>query len=255
MSNIHTLFNNSVSLEPISHTYQNNIGQQYLSVSKFLSLLSERFEDTIAYKRASEETRAEWKGKGKIAADHGTNIHEALELYNKTGQILQENSHLEVAIKSIISDYSEYHQSHDEICLYSDKYRLAGTTDKICMISNRKDCEVDLADYKTNIRNGIKFYSDYKKRMFAPLDHLQDCNYVKYSLQLSIYAYMFEELTGRKVRQLYIHFIPPLDMMRHCKIPVLYMKNDVKVLLELYKDKILSIVEPITISQEVEDEF
>ncbi len=253
---IHSLFPNKVTLEPISHTYQCNNGNQYLSVSKFLSLLSERFEDTIAYKRASEETRLEWKGKGKTAADHGTNIHEALELYNKTGQILQTNAHLEQAVKSITGEYSGYHQSYDELCLYNDKYRVAGTTDKICMISNRKDCEVDLSDFKTNISKGIYYYSDYKKRMYPPLEHLQDCNYVKYSLQLSIYAYFFEELTGRRVRQLYIHFIPPNDMMQHRKIPVMYMKNDVKALLELHKDKILNIVEPITISQTAEeDEF
>lgn len=240
---IHTLFPNKVTLEPISHTYRDTEGNQYLSVSKVLALLSEKFEDTIAYQRASETTRAEWKAKGKAAADHGTNIHNALELYNKTGQILIENASLEPAIKSIIGEYKDYHQSHDEICLYNEEYRVAGTTDKVCVIINRKDSEVDLADFKTNISKGIYYFSDYKKRLYAPFDHLQDCNYVKYSFQLSIYAYFFEQLTGRRVRQLYIHFIPPNDMLQHRKIPVMYMKNDVKLLLETYKYQILSLVE------------
>jgi hypothetical protein len=240
---IHTLFPNKVQLEPVSHKYYDGEGKQYISVSKVLSLLSEKFEDTIAYARASDETRAEWKKKGKDAADHGTNIHNALELYNKTGQILIENAHLEEAIKSIIGEYKEYHQSHDEVCLYNEEYRIAGTTDKICVLSNRKDSDVDLADFKTNISKGIYYYSDYKKRLFSPFDHLQDCNYVKYSFQLSIYAYFFECLTGRRVRQLYIHFIPPHDMLQHKKIPVMYMKNDVKLLLETYRYQILSLLE------------
>lgn len=237
---MHTLFPNKVTLEPVSHKYYHQNGDQYLSVSALLKMLGEKFEDTPAYARADEETRAKWKQIGKESAGHGTRIHEALELFNKTGQILIENAHLEEPIKSIIGEYKDYHTTHDEVCLYNEKYRVAGTTDKICILSNRKDSEVDLADFKTNNRKGIEFFNAYKKRLYAPFDHLQDCNYVKYSFQLSTYAYFFEKLTGRKVRQLFIHFIPASDMMKHQKIPVMYMKNDVKLLLEHSRHKILS---------------
>lgn len=242
---IHSLFPQKVVLEPISHTYRDSGGNQYLSVSRLLSFLGEKFEDTPAYARADEETRAKWKQIGKESAGHGTKIHEALELFNQTGQILVENAQMEGAIKSIIGEYKDYYRTHDEICLYNDEYRVAGTTDKICVISNRKDSEVDLADYKTNNRKGIVFHNDYKKRLYAPFDHLQDCNFVKYSFQLSIYAYFFELLTGRKVRKLYIHFIPPDNMMAHYKIPVMYMKNDVKLLLETHKHQIISTLEGV----------
>jgi hypothetical protein len=240
----HTLFPNSVVLEPISHTYQDSLGRQYLSVSKLLGLLSEKFEDTPAYARASDETRAQWKEKGRAAANHGTAIHNALELYSQTGQILAENAHMAEAIKSISAEYKDYHQNHDEICLYNNDYRVAGTADKICLLSNRKDSEFDIADFKTNT-TGLKFYSDYKKRMYAPVDHLHDCTFTKYCLQLSIYAYFFEQLTGRKLRKMHVHYIPPHDLTKHYKIPVTYMKNDVQLILEAYKSQILQIVEPI----------
>jgi hypothetical protein len=240
---IHSLFDNRVTLEPVSHKYYHLDGNQYLSVSALLKMMGEKFEDTPAYAKATEETKAGWKKIGMDSAGHGTRIHEALELYNQTGQILIENKDWEQAIKSIIGEYKDYHRTYDEVCLYNEEYRVAGTTDKICMISNRKDGEVDLADFKTNNRNGIVFFSNYKKRLFAPFDHLQDCNYIKYSFQLSIYAYFFEQLTGRKVRQLYIHFVPADNMMNHRKIPVIYMKTDVKLLLESSKYKILSLLE------------
>jgi len=245
MSNIHTLFPSRVRLNVEDHTYQNAQGQQYLSVSNFLSMLSEKFEDSPAFARANDETKAQWKEKGRIASDHGTNIHNALELYNQTGQILQENSGIEDVIKSITGEYKEYHQTYDEVCLFNDTYRIAGTTDKICALSNRKDSEVDLADFKTNLKGCITMHSDYKKRLFYPMDHLHDCNYTNYSLQLSLYAYFFEELTGCKVRKMYVHFIPPGDMMSHYKIPVIYLKNDVRLLLEHHKQNIINIVEPI----------
>jgi len=240
---IHTLFPNKVKLEPEQHKYFDSLGNQYISVTTLLKHISEKFEDTIAYKRASEQTRAEWKQKGKDAADHGTRIHNALELYSETGQVLKENEDLLPAIKSILGEYSDYNKTYDEICLYNEEYRIAGTADKICALSNRKDCMVDISDFKTNISKGIQFYSDYNKRLFEPFDHLQDCNYTKYSFQLSIYAYFFEQLTGRKVRQLYIHFIPPDNMLNHRKIPVLYLKNDVKLLLETYKKKVINEIE------------
>lgn len=241
---MHTLFPNRVQLEPISHTYKNSAGEEYLSVTKFLNMLSERFEDTPAYKIASAETREEWKQKGQVARDHGTNIHNALEDYSKTGQVEANNLHLQPVIQDILNHYAGYRTCHDEICLYNDEYKMAGTADKLCVISNRKNCEVDIADFKTNISKGVVYHSDYKKRMYAPLNHLQDCNYVKYSLQLSIYAYFFEQLTGRRVRKLFLHFIPPNDMMKHQIIPITYLKNDVKTVLELYKSKVEAIVRP-----------
>jgi len=143
-------------------------------------------------------------------------------------------------ILDVAKVYSDYAMSYDELCLYDDEYRIAGTTDKLLCISKRKDGMVDISDYKTNLKKGIEFFSQYKKRLYAPLDHLEDCNFVKYSLQLTGYAYMFEKLTGRRVRKLFIHFIPPDNPMAHYRIPVMYMKNDFKLILEAYKYHIQS---------------
>lgn len=111
---VHNLFSQQVWMGD-NHRYWRKESDvrdvEYMSVSRFLKLLSEPFEDTIAYNRADEETRASWKAKGKAAADYGTNIHNALELYSKTGQILHENTHMETAIKSIISEYKDYHST------------------------------------------------------------------------------------------------------------------------------------------------
>ncbi len=241
---IHTLFPNKVRLEPVTHTYSDGEGNSYMSVSALLKMIAEKFEDTPAYKIASEEKRLEWKQIGKESADHGTRIHNALELFSNTGQILKEDEEYEGLIKDVSAEYNEYHKSFNEVCLYNEKYRVAGTTDKICAISNRKDCEVDLADFKTNNRKGITYFNPYKKRLYPPFDHLQDCNYVKYSFQLSIYAYFFEELTGRKVRNLFIHSINA-ENKTHTKIPVLYLKNDVKLLLDTYAGKIEETINPI----------
>ena len=233
----HKLFEHKVVLEPISHTYACDKGELYKSVTPLLKTIAESFEDTFAYKNATEEKRAEWKEKGVKASSDGTRFHNALELYADFGQIKDEDKDIEDAIKSIHEEYKGYNKLYNEICLYSEDHKVAGTADRICAISNRKDCAVDIADFKTSGSKGIQFYSDYAKRLYPPFEHLHDCNYNKYSFQLSIYAYFFEQLTGRKVRQLYIHFIPLDKPMEHRKVPVTYLKTDVKILLENYKQQ------------------
>lgn len=245
---MHGLFPEKVKLEPISHKYYDTDGRQYLSVSKLLSLLSEPFDRGIAKFSAKkegvteEEILARWDKKRDDAAAHGTRMHDALELYSKTGQILIENAELEPAIKSILQEYSGYNRCFEEVCLYSEKYMVAGTTDKICAISNRKDSMVDLADYKTNTEKGIEFFSKYNKTFYEPFSYLQDCNYIKYSFQLSIYAWMFENLTGRRVRRMYLHFIPKDNPLQHQIIPVTYLKNDVELLFKTYGPQIDAIL-------------
>lgn len=234
----HCLFPEKVKLNHADHRYFSEDGEEYMSVSKFLKFISQPFEDTYAYRVADDETKAKWAEKRDNAASHGTRIHNALEDYGKTGIVSADNQEFDSLIKSVIGEYGEYYKCYDEVCLYNDKYKIAGTTDKICAVSNRKTSYVDIADYKTN-GAGIDFFSKYGKNLYAPLDHLQDCNYIKYCIQLSLYAYFFEELTGRKVRRLYLHFIPPADPMTHHKIPVMYLKNDIKLLLDLHANKVV----------------
>lgn len=251
------MFPQNVILEPISHVYKNKQGDKYLSVSALLSMLSEPFaKDTIAGFVAKsrgvskEVVIAEWDKKRDDAAAHGTRIHNCLETYSDFKKVADEDKELEEMAKFVNSTYSKYNKCHNEVTLYSDKYRIAGTTDKICVISKTENCDVDIADFKTNLSKPIQYFSEYKKTLYEPLNHLQDCNFIKYSIQLALYAYMFEELTGRRVRQLYIHMIPPpiinedgsMDyspLLNHQRIPVYYAKNDVKLLLEHYSSAIL----------------
>lgn len=240
MSN--NLFIEKVKLEPIKHKYFDDSGNEYLSVSKFLKFLSLPFEHSYAYRMADQETRDAWAAKGKFAADNGTRVHNALELYSQQKIVKPENKEIEEQVKEIIGLYSDYYKCHEEVCLYNDEYKLAGTTDKICVIGRKSNCEVDLADYKTNATDGkgIEYFSRFGNKMYPPIAHLDDCNYVKYSIQLSIYAYFFEQLTGRTVRRLYIHHCPFNDLKQHNIIPVMYMKNDVIAILEANKEKVLA---------------
>ena len=95
---------------------------------------------------------------------------------------------------------------YSEIGAYLMDYKISGTIDILCY----KPDSFYILDWKTN-RDGLKFEAGYYKKdkttipnqltnewvkkdekMLAPLAHLDNCNGMHYTMQLSIYALMVE---------------------------------------------------------------
>jgi hypothetical protein len=103
---------------------------------------------------------------------------------------------------------------------------------------------------------GIVTFDKYGKHLLHPMEHMESCNFNTYALQLSFYAFMLERMTGRKVRQMHITFIPPNNYMNWKKIPVPYLKTDVINILNFYKSSILNKVNETTaVEQDKEPNF
>lgn len=84
------------------------------------------------------------------------------------------------------------------------------------------------------------------KNMLFPLQHLQDCNFNHYQLQLSIYAFMLEQLSGKKCRSICFHHHPakadnPLEAQDEgIRYEVKYLKKEVLDMLAVYTKKDIS---------------
>jgi len=262
---LHNLYKQSVYLDSEQHRYFNGEGQEYLSFSKLFSFLSPKFEaERIAYftgKRDGVSTE-EVLGKWNNATNEGSRIDAALELFAQTGNILETDRDLEVLIKHVLKKYEDYHSCYEQLVVYSDEYRCAGSLDKLSLVSNRKTGGFVLSDFKC-FKDGMAYVSKGQKWLNAPFDYLQNSKYVKISFQCSYYAYLFEQLTGRKCERLFCDMIQPVKKEDgrttyiNKEIPLMYMKPQVELLLETFKDKILNLVEPklITVNSEDEDEF
>ena len=238
------LFEERVTLEPKSHRYFHKNGSEYESLSRVRGCIKEVFQSDMLSSiiakrdgRSKESVLAEWKGKGTDAANHGTRIHEALERYEKSAIILPEDEFFRPMILALTSEYNDYYQVHQEVCLYDEEFEIAGTADHIIETTKHKSSILNIDDYKTNISKGIYFENKYKKYLLGPFSHVQDTNYYDYSLQLSCYAYMAEKLTGRKIGTLSIVFIPPNNPLAYKRIPVNYMKMEVVALFNYYKEQ------------------
>ena len=228
--------------------YDNETFEEYLSVSFVLKMLEPKVDwEMVKFQVAKsrgitvEEVQTEWDKPTKSSQDTGKRIHNALEEYDRYMTIKPENEDLRPLIMAMREFFCSYKTFNVEQILSSEKYRIAGTVDKRCKINGGKT--VDYFDYKTNEVRGIQYHDPRGKFMNAPVAHLSNCNYNKYALQPSFYAYFGEEMEGLIPRKNTIIFIPPSEPMKWYTIPMPYMKNDVLAILEYYKQDILDEIE------------
>lgn len=137
-----------------------------------------------------------WKGeryeypKDKIIEQFGTDVLEPLwpqltkistEFYNKYKDRL-----IPIGLELVVGD---------------EDLEICGSIDFLCY--SIKLQSLIIVDYKSN--KEIKFKPYKGQKMTGCLSHLDDCNYIHYSLQLNGYQYIFEKKTGLKLSN--EHFI------------------------------------------------
>ncbi len=216
------------------HTYQNPETKEfYTSVSSLLSKYKEPFDkDFHASKKAlkegvtKEEMLKRWDDITKKACDKGTNIHSIIESYIKDKQIIDEE--IVYAFEQVF-DPSDFKRVLSEEIVYDDNYKIAGTSDIICDVND--DC-FDVYDVKTNKK--FLFQNNYGKYLKYPLNNLQQCQYNDYSLQLSLYAFLYSGLTNKKVRKICIFYY---DGTKFVSYPTPYLFWEVLMLVNHFTNK------------------
>ena len=179
-----------------------------------------------------EEKLNEWADINKKACDLGTEVHDTLEgidIANKSSTINGNTS-------ALISHPNYTHLddgSYTELRLYFDKYRLAGTADKVRIYTEKNVRYFDIEDYKTNQK--ITFENPFQKLLY-PLDHLEDTKFNIYALQMSIYSYMLEQQFSLKYKHSNIIHFQNYDTNNGIVYPTPYLKKEVIALLKHYKD-------------------
>lgn len=215
-----------------AHTYTHNeTGENYISVTTLLGKYKpffdkDRHSTRVAQREGiSKEMVLEmWQKENKRATTKGTKIHKAMERY-----ILESGT--EEEYKSLYDSYDAaveeeigaYRNVFTEMLLHDDNFKVAGTADLIF----RHNKDFTLGDFKTNKKfNFTSNFGDYFK---APVEHLTYCEFNNYALQLSLYAYIYEKVSGLKCKKLVIFYLEngkwkPI----HCN----YLKSDIVNILD-----------------------
>lgn len=236
-----------VCLREEDHRYFDIHGNEYISNSALRKFFKPEFDtERIAFNSAknSEKTAEEIKSGWVERADHGTQIHQAIQRYNESTIILPEEEYMRPGILNIESQYKHYYRSINEPVLYDKDLLIATSVDRLLLTTSHKSCVIDILDWKTN-EKGIKQKEVNKdgswrnQYMIGPLSHLQNSKYNDYALQLSVEAYFLQKMTGRKIGQLTIHWINPHNLLINYQIPVPYMYYEVQAMLAWYKENVV----------------
>lgn len=124
----------------------------------------------------------------------------------------------------------------------SHRYNIIGFADKVEVKRNTInviDAKVVDKIHRSSSHQAANGHNIVGDKMEYPLEHLDDCKYNKYALQLSLYMYLlWENNKYKKVGKLYIRHIRLNDndkLLWDKMIEVPYMRNEVKAILKYLK--------------------
>ncbi len=216
-----------------NHTYTHNeTGEKFTSVTTILGKYKKPFDSDSAATRVakregvSKEMVLEmWEKEKNKACDRGTSLHKLLEDYITVGEQVDDYGWLYKTYDRCAEyNVDRYKKVLCEQLLWNEELKVSGLAD---LIYEHKDGTFTVGDFKTNKR--YRFSSDYNEWMLPPLDHLTVCEHSTYTMQLSIYAWLYEQLTGKKCRKLVIYYLKGDRFVAHHGN---YMKAEVENLLK-----------------------
>jgi len=223
-----------------THKYVNtDTNEEYASVSSILSLFKKPFDKKYwAEKKAADygtsvdEVLQQWDDLRDHSCARGKNYHKIMEDFLLTQKREDGNDSLYDSLQHNMSNLGTIKEVYAERLLYDHDYKVAGTAD---VIIDHPFNQFSVLDFKTNKK--FRYVSKYGEYLLAPVDHLQSCEFNTYTLQLSLYAYMYSQISGRKLKGMAINFLDE-EKQTWSNIPIHYMKYEALLLLRSYSAKV-----------------
>jgi hypothetical protein len=230
----------------------------YISATQLVGLVENEFDTDyhaaqVAEKRGGtpEYWKQLWKKQNRSSLEIGEELHSREEDLILSSGI----DHMYARTKVHNTNYMEQFWSpymlswpngvYPELKLWNDQYQVAGRADKVILGTAGRDRYAMIDDHKTNQRIRTKsFYNELTgyQMLKYPLQHLMDCEFYTYALQLSIYMFMLEEMGFYPGRMRILHYPPlplglgkPGERDKHPTIYELpYLRKEVVTLLNHY---------------------
>jgi len=202
------------------HRYEDGIGRTYTSCTGILKKFfpafdADKFSKIVAERENTtpEAIKASWNKNRDEACRYGTRVHENGEWIAK-GMLKRnepENEKEKIAFEAIERVLSDFMSKNSVVAvekiIFSPRLRVALTID--LLMTNGK--QLIIADYKTNKQ--IRMDNNFNQYGLSPIEYLPDCEFSKYSLQLSMAEFLmkFEGYipADTEVSRILVH-IPPM---------------------------------------------
>jgi hypothetical protein len=202
-----------VKLDKKTHTYTNNTGEVYKSVSAlidqfvpFFDFEQKSYDYSLKYGIPVEDVRKSWREKNKLSTDYGHKIHSVLENLISESIFKHENKIYNDILQQVAKFNDKHSKLKSEEIIHDSTYKVAGTSD---LIVERKN-DFDIIDFKTNKK--IKYVNPFEdKFLLFPVNNIPNAEYFKYALQLSLYGYLYEQKTGKKLYRIIMFWFKRKD--------------------------------------------
>jgi len=259
------------------HVYESNDADQinWTSVTSFIGMFKPKFDAKSQAKKSAKNKNSKWYGmtEKEILATWESETERAIGLGNfyhnqRESDLLTfktiEREGVELPIiKPIVGDNGVKTAPEQKLndgvypehFVYLKSLGLCGQADRVEVVNG---C-INILDYKTNKEIKEKGFTNWEgitSKLYNPISHLDDCNLMHYSLQLSIYAYIIKKHNPKlKIGKLTIQHVkfkqagldkngypitehingePVLDEIKMYDVP--YMKDEVTSLIMWFKD-------------------
>jgi ATP-dependent DNA helicase PIF1 len=190
------------------------------------------------YNMSPKEIKDLWNKNGKQASTDGTNLHNDIEIFynnihsSSNYENLIENDTIEFEqFLSFYKDHKDVLEIHrTEWLIYSKKLKITGSVDAVFYDKNENSFVI--YDWKRS--KEINKINDFNKKGLYPIEHLDDCNFIHYSLQLNLYKLLLENLYKIKISNLYLIVLHPSnDENKYKKIKAMNLEKEVLYLLKM----------------------
>lgn len=202
------------------------------TIKKMMS--SPKWVSSKYYGMTPDQIEKQWSDSGKDASTKGTAMHLAIEQFmNGAHDVILPEIKATSEFQYFMNFWNDH--GHDlepwraEWSVFSQEHMLCGQID---MLFRRKsDGKFLIYDWKRS--KEIKTSNDFQKGL-APLDHLDDCNYVHYSLQLNVYRWILEHLYDMDIADMYLIICHP-DNKNYKRMRLNRMDEEVEAMLACRK--------------------
>lgn len=234
-----------IEFDEPTHKYTvNGTSDRWISCTGFLHTFFPHFDPDATIKKmmkgkswpqskyygmTASEIKAQWNASGKDASEAGTAMHLGIEMFHNGAD--PDNSIKSSVEWKYFQNYWNEHGSdlepyRTEWEVWSEEHKLAGSIDMIY----RKKSDGTFVIYDWKRSKEIKTSNDWENG-YPPVNHLPNCNYWHYTLQLNVYKWFLETFYGCVVSELYLIILHP-DNKNYRRLRLNILSEEVAAMLE-----------------------
>lgn len=191
---------------------------------------SKNWSNSKYYRMNKQDIKDMWEQNKNESASQGTFLHLCIEHYYNQ-QIIENNSIEYQYFLKFQNDIGKHLIPYrTEWIVFDEEVKLCGSIDMIFKQTEEDNTNLIIYDWKRTKK--INEYSN--ETGYEPLQHLPNCNFWHYSLQLNIYKRILEKKYDKKIIDMYLLILHP-DNQNYIRKKVPVMTDEIDYIWEFRK--------------------